>query len=181
MFSFIKTINILLNEFFTSSATLVIGLIRSLFKNILELAVLNNSFFLMEIYIDKEKDWEWAYLCLLAVQIFLCVLKITFGYIDVLMNLLLYFTGDNFDDTFVLFHCKSYAQKFHHYLNNCHNNIKFTMVLESKDCLLFLDCNLSREGDNFMSLVYRKPSFSGKGISYFSYMPFRLKFNGVIT
>ena len=49
------------------------------------------------------------------------------------------------DDTFVLFRCKSHAQKFHDYLNNCHNNIKFTMELESNDCLPFLDCNVSRE------------------------------------
>ena len=43
--------------------------------NILDLTVLNSFIFLIEIYIDEEKDWEWAYLCLLVVQIFLCVLK----------------------------------------------------------------------------------------------------------
>ena len=51
-----ETIEIILNEFFTSSTTLVIGLTRSLFKNILELAVLNSFLIPMEIYIDKEKD-----------------------------------------------------------------------------------------------------------------------------
>ena len=40
-----ETIEIILNEFFTSSATVVIGLTRSLFKNVLELAVLNSFFY----------------------------------------------------------------------------------------------------------------------------------------
>ena len=78
------------------------------------------------------------------------------------------------DDAFVLFRCKSRVQKFHEYLNNCHNNIKFTMEFESNDRFPFLDFNFSRDGGNFMSSVCRKPTFSGQGISYFSYMPFRL-------
>ena len=32
-----------------------------------------------------------------------------------------------------------------------------------------------------MSSVYSKPTFSGQGISYFSYMSFRLKLNSVRT
>ena len=55
------------------------------------------------------------------------------------------------------------------------------MELESNDCLLFLDCNVSRDAGYFMSPVHRKATVSGQGISYFSYMPFRLKLNSART
>ena len=50
-----ETIDIILNEFFTSSSTLVIGLTRSLFKNIPELAVLN-SFFISNGNLDRQRE-----------------------------------------------------------------------------------------------------------------------------
>ena len=50
-----ETIEIILNEFFTSSATLVIGLTRSLFKNILKLAVLN-SFFIFNGNLYRQRE-----------------------------------------------------------------------------------------------------------------------------
>ena len=176
-----ETIEIILNEFFTSSATVVIGLTRSLFKNILELAVLN-SFFIFNgiLYRQREGLGMGLPLSPSCANIFMCF-KEKLWLDQCPIEFAPVFYKRYIDDTFVLFRCKSHAQKFHDYLNNCHNNIKFTMELESNDCLPFLDCNVSRDASNFMSSVYRKPTFSGQGISYFSYMPFRLKLNSIRT
>ena len=166
------TIEIILNEFFTISATVVIGLTRSLFKNILELAVLN-SFFIFNgnLYTQREGLGMGLPLSPSCANIFMCIKEIL--WLDQCPNNFApVFYKRYIDDTFVLILCKSHAQKFHDYLNNCHNNIKFTIELKSNDCLQFLDCNVSRDSSNFMSPVYRKHTFSGQVISYFSYIPF---------
>ena len=172
-----ETIEIILNELFTSSATVVIGLTRSLFKNILELAVLN-SFFIYNgiLYRQREGLGMGLPLSPCCANIFMCFKEKLWLDPNEFAPV---FYKRYIGDTFVLFLCKSHAQKFHDYLNNCHNNIKFTMELEPNDCLPFIDCNVSRDAGNFMSSVYHKPTFSGQGMSYFSYMPFLSKLNSV--
>ena len=71
------------------------------------------------------------------------------------------------DDTFVLFSDKSHAPLFLNYLNRQHNNINFTMENENDRSLSFLEFSVCRNADGFSTSVFRKPTFSGLGISFF--------------
>ena len=84
-------------------------------------------------------------------------------------------------DTFMLFKHKVQALSFLDYLNNKHPNIKFTVENAAGDKLPFLDCSVCRVGDRFDCSVYRKLTFSGLGMGFFSYCTFRFKLNCVWT
>ena len=44
---------------------------------------------------------------------------------------------------------------------NRQHNMEFTSENEENNILPFLDIKVIRSGDNFMTSVYRKPTFSG--------------------
>ena len=86
------------------------------------------------------------------------------------------------DDTFVLlFRDKSHYKLFLNYINSKHVNINFTVETESTNSLSFLDVNVSRFNNKFITSVYRKPTFSGQGISFFSFTLFLFKLNTIKT
>jgi hypothetical protein len=85
------------------------------------------------------------------------------------------------DDTFILFSDRSHAPLFLNYLNGKHADIKFTMELENDKKLPFLDCLVSRDTNNFACSVYRKQTFTGLGLSFYSFCPFIFKYNSVKT
>jgi hypothetical protein len=85
------------------------------------------------------------------------------------------------DDTFLLFQSKSHVSKFLDYCNSKHPNIKFTYECEANDKLNFLDITVSRRDDSFFCSVYRKPTFSGLGTSYFSFCSLRFKLTALQT
>ena len=85
------------------------------------------------------------------------------------------------DDTFVLFRDESHYKLFLNYINSKHVNINFTVETESSNSLSFLDVNVSRFNNKFITSVYRKPTFSGQGISFFSFTPFLFKLNAIKT
>ena len=65
------------------------------------------------------------------------------------------------DDTFLLFWDESHIDMFQQYLNQQHNNIKFTVEKEKDDRLPFLDVEVTRTETEFITGTYRKPTFSG--------------------
>ena len=65
------------------------------------------------------------------------------------------------DDIFVLFRSCDHLTKFRDYLNKCQRNIKFSFEEEKNGKLYFLDVKVSRERNEFVTTVYRKPTFSG--------------------
>ena len=85
------------------------------------------------------------------------------------------------DDTFILLSDKSHAPKFLNYIKRQHDNINFTMETESTNSLSFLDVLVSRQNNEFVSSVFRKSSFSGLGISFFSFCTKQFKTNAVLT
>ena len=85
----------------------------------------------------------------------------------------------NVDDTFLLFNDASHIQPFLGYLNSRHPNIKFTKEIELDNCLSFLDFNVSRKDSKFHTSVYCKSTFSGLGLSFFSFCSLRFKINAV--
>lgn len=85
------------------------------------------------------------------------------------------------DDTFVIFKEPAHSRLFLEYLNNQHQNIKFTMEEEVDGKLAFLDLMVRRNGDNIDIGIYRKPTFSGLGTSFFSFSPLKYKINTIKT
>ena len=83
--------------------------------------------------------------------------------------------------TFVLFRDKSHAPLFLNYLNRQHSSINFSMETEEDCSLSFLDVDIKRNKNKFSTSVYRKTTFSGFGISYFSFCSYRFKFNSITT
>ena len=57
---------------------------------------------------------------------------------------------------------------FLNYLYTKHCNIKFTMACESNNKLSFLNCLIHKHDNKFECSVYRKNTFTGLGLSYFS-------------
>ena len=64
------------------------------------------------------------------------------------------------DNIFVLFREKERFKLFLNYFNWCHENIKFISVIETNNKLSFLDIEISRDKNQFITSVYRKPAFS---------------------
>lgn len=85
------------------------------------------------------------------------------------------------DDTFALLRHQSHASLLLDYINKQHRNLKFTMKLEKGGSLGFLDCLITKHDGRLESLVFRKTSFTGLGISLFSFTPQRYKMNAIST
>ncbi|XP_057293867.1 uncharacterized protein LOC130622418 [Hydractinia symbiolongicarpus] len=79
------------------------------------------------------------------------------------------------DDIFVLFESREHVQNFYEYINSRHQNIKFTFEEECDKVLPFLDVCVMREGDSFVTNVYRKPTFSGVYTNFSSFIPMEYK------
>ena len=65
------------------------------------------------------------------------------------------------DDIFALFRSQDHLIKFRHYFNKCHPNMNFTFEQEKNGKFSFLDVEVSRDGNTFVTSVYREPTFSG--------------------
>jgi hypothetical protein len=85
------------------------------------------------------------------------------------------------DDTFLLFRDPSHVPLFLDYLNSKHPSIKFTAEVEINKCLAFLDTKITKIDNKFTSSVFRKTTFSGLGISFFSSCSYRFKTNVIKT
>ena len=65
------------------------------------------------------------------------------------------------DEIFELFESQDKLIKFRDYFNGCHPNMSFSDEVERDGKLSFLDVNVLREEGQFVTNVYRKPTFSG--------------------
>ena len=75
------------------------------------------------------------------------------------------------DDIFLLFSNIESVDKFKQYMNSRHPNMHFTSETESDNSLPFLDIYVIRDQLNFITSVYRKPTFSGVYTHYDSFLP----------
>ena len=85
------------------------------------------------------------------------------------------------DDTFLLFRHRTHIHQFLEFLNNKHQNIKFTCETEENGKLSFLDALIINENGKFYSTVYRKPTFTGLGLNYLSFTAYIFKLNSIRT
>ena len=85
------------------------------------------------------------------------------------------------NDIFVLFESAEHLSKFRDYFNTCHSNMPFSFKQEKNGKLSFLDVEVSLGKGNFVTTVYRKPTFSGVYTHFESFLPTVYKFGIVYT
>ena len=65
--------------------------------------------------------------------------------------------------------------------NNYHPRLHFTYETEIDGCINFLDTTVIRDGNKLLTNWYRKPTFSGRYINYYSSHPVTYKVNTIIS
>ena len=85
------------------------------------------------------------------------------------------------DDIFVLLRSHENLSRLVDYLNLKHPNINFTWEEEKDNRLAFLDINVYRESDGFVTSVHRKNTFSGIYTNYMSFISDKYKHSLVST
>ena len=85
------------------------------------------------------------------------------------------------DDTFAIFKSETKADKFFTALNSLHSALKFTMKKEANHTLSFLDVKFGKDNGQFLTSIYRKPTFTGQYIRWDSLGPSKRKTNQIGT
>ena len=176
-----ETIDIIIKELFPNPSCSFQGFNCASFKNLLELAVMDCHFlFNKKVYKQVDGMAMGSPLGPTFANIFMCYLEKKI--LDQCPSSFKpVFYRRYVDDTFVLFKEKHHAQMFLDFINSFHRNIKFTMDFELDDHLSFLDVSVSRKDNQFFTGVFRKKTFTGMGLNFFSHCSFAFKLNSCKT
>ena len=79
------------------------------------------------------------------------------------------------DDTFAVFNNEEDCNNFFIQLNSLHPSLRFTYEKESNHSLPFLDVLVERHDSEFLTSVYRKPTFTGQYLRWNSFSPQKRK------
>ena len=79
------------------------------------------------------------------------------------------------DDIFTIFNGREEMVQFHEKLSNLHSSLVFTEEEEINNTLPFLDVLVERFNDEFITSVYRKPTFNGDYVPWSSFCPRKRK------
>ena len=85
------------------------------------------------------------------------------------------------DDTFVMLQSEEEANEFLKSLNNLHQSLKFTCEFETDGKLPFLDVVVERSNNRLITSVYRKKTFTGQYMNWWSFAPRKRKINLIRT
>ena len=85
------------------------------------------------------------------------------------------------DDSFLVFKDQSHVEMFRSFLNAQHPNIHFTLECEVNNSLNFLDMTISHSNGHLTTHTYRKPTHSGLGTHFTSFIPHKFKTNAIQT
>ena len=85
------------------------------------------------------------------------------------------------DDCFIIFDSKDECMSMFQDFNRLHGSIEFTMESEVDNCLPFLDVLVERTTKEFITSVYRKPTFTGQYINFLSHCSNKRKVNLIKT
>ena len=86
-----------------------------------------------------------------------------------------------FDDTFAVFNNEEDCNTFLTHLNSLHPSLRFTYEKKSNHSLPFLDVLVERHDLEFLTSVYRKPTFTGQYLRWNSFSPQKRKINQIGT
>jgi hypothetical protein len=86
-------------------------------------------------------------------------------------------------DTFVPIEPATKIENILNLLHNFHDSIKFTHVTENEDSLPFLEVKVYRSPgeSNFQTTIYRKDTYTGLMINYFSFVPTQFKKASIVN
>ena len=85
------------------------------------------------------------------------------------------------DDTFAVFNNDEDCNTFFTQLNSLHPSLRFTYEKKSNYSLPFLDVLVERHDSEFLTSVYRKPTFTGQYLRWNSFSPQKRKINLIGT
>ena len=85
------------------------------------------------------------------------------------------------DDTFAAFNNEDDCNNSFTHLNSLHSSLRFTQEKESNSSLPFLDVLVERQNSDFLTSVYRKPTFTGQYLRWNSFSPTKRKTNLIST
>ncbi len=85
------------------------------------------------------------------------------------------------DNTLASFDTVTQANSFLQYINSVHQNIKFTVELESQNKISFLDILIMKTNNAINTNVFSKNCFTGQGLNYYSLCHDILKINSCLT
>ena len=176
-----ETIELILRKLFTTDTTVINGFDKNSFKKILELAV-SDTYFVFDNILYKQIDGMamGSPLGPTFANIFMCNLEESF--LEQCPNTFKpMFYKRYVDDTFVLFKDRSHAKSFLSFINSLHPNIEFSMDIENNSQLSFLDVLVSKIDGEFVTGVFRKNTFTGLGMNFFSHCSFGFKVNSCRT
>ena len=176
-----ETIEIILNRLFINETILYKNFTRSDFKKLLTVA-LNDTYFKFngEIFKQTEGLAMGGSCSPIIANIFLNEFET-----NVIDNCPLDFKPQLYksylDDTFLLFDSEVKARNFFNYINSIHANIQFTFEGEQQNRLPFLDVTVQRSGNVLTTSVFRKKTFTGLGLNYFSNIYDKYKIAAIFT
>ena len=175
-----ETIEIIIKSFFKDNI-IFMGFTKDIFRRLLNLAVKGCIFIFNGILFEQIEGLGMGLpLGPTFANIFLCYWeKIWLRDCPKEFKPILY--KRYLDDTFLVFNNLDQIDKFLQYLNNQHQSIKFTADIENNNKLAYLDVLIEKDNDKFKTSVYRKKTFTGLGISFFSFDICKFKFNAIRT
>ena len=177
----VETIEIILSKLFTAGNQMINGFDRQSFKNLLELSVLDTNFiFDGKLFQQIDGMAMGSPLGPTFANIFMCHLEERI-FSDCPEEFKPKYYRRFVDDTFALFRNLDEAHMFLNFINSLHPNIQFTVETEQEESLSFLDITVNRTNNRFSTGVYRKSTFTGLGLNFYSYCSFKFKLNSCKT
>ena len=85
------------------------------------------------------------------------------------------------DNTFAVFNNEEGCNTFLTHLNSLHPSLRFAYEKESNHSLPFLDVLVERHDSEFLTSLYRKPTFTGQYLRWNSFSPQKWKINLIGT
>ena len=166
-----ETIDICVKKLFKTPDTLVKGISKNDFRDLLNLATKESFFtFNNKFYIQVDGVAMGSILGPIMANIFLshheenwlnkCHIEFKPSFYRKYVN-----------NIFVLFESSESAGSFREYMTSKHQNINFTVERENVGSLSFLDVKICRKNCKFVISVYRKPTFSGVFTNYENFIP----------
>ena len=176
-----ETIDLILNKLYVNNTATYNGIRRDNFRKLLELSLSDTYFkFNGKIYKQKEGLSMGASPSPIVANIFLNHFE-THCLAECPINFKPQFYRRYLDDTFLIFRNEDQAKQFFNFINNRHNNITFTFEGSTENSIAFLDVKVTRKNDLFSTSIYRKPTFTGQGIIFFSNIYHKYKSAALFT
>ena len=150
-----ETIDLILNKFYVNNTATYNGIRRDYFRKLLELS-LSDTYFKSNGKIYKQKEglsMGTSPSAAIVSNVFLNHFE-THCLAECSINFKSQFYRRYLDDSFFIFRNEDQANQFFNFINNSHNNIKFTFEGETEKSIAFLDVKVTRENDLFSTSIY---------------------------